>query len=123
MNIETLENGDRQLELSQHERDTLIEVVTYLHDHYDDLDAVIRDFTRAEAKDVFNFFETFDVSQPNYFTEKKMRLIFNVLSETRYLIDAEILEENKHWEDVSDNLFDIIFENLKIRERFEGALR
>tara|TARA_R110002072_G_scaffold221419_1_gene378539 strand:- start:719 stop:1090 length:372 start_codon:yes stop_codon:yes gene_type:complete len=121
MKITTLENGDRQLELTQYERDTLIEVSTYLRDHYDDLEFSIRNFTLDQVNQVKSFLENFDVSKPNHFTEKKIRLIDRVFAETCNLVDSKILEEKEEWDDVSYNLNNLFFDNLQIKKIIEQS--
>ncbi|MDH5722131.1 MAG: hypothetical protein OEY94_02270 [Alphaproteobacteria bacterium] len=122
MKIETLENGDRKLELSEYERDILIQVVEYLRDHYDELEFSIRNFTLDQVNEVIGLLENFDIGKPNYFTEKKIKLLKRVFSEVDHLVGAPLIEEKEHWEDISYNLFKIIFDNLGSGKKYGGRI-
>lgn len=121
MDIKTLENGDRLLTLSAYERDTLIEVATYLRDNYDDLEFSIRNFTPEQVNDVMAMLENFDVTQPNRFSEEDVEACETVFSEVNHLIESLILEEKEHWEDVSYELFRLTFYNLGTDKLYQGV--
>tara|TARA_B100001989_G_scaffold89693_2_gene62339 strand:- start:1615 stop:1986 length:372 start_codon:yes stop_codon:yes gene_type:complete len=116
MKIKTLENGDRQLELSEYERVTLIEVVTYLRDHYGDLEFSIRNFTLDEANEILSLLSTLLDNEITVITLDKVELFHKVTREADNLIISSILDEKDGWQKVLDDLYDMLFDNLGVSQ-------
>lgn len=82
MKITTLENGDRLLELSEYERDILIQVAEYLRDNYDDLEFAIREFTPEDVEYALDLLAKFDLEQGNVLTKDNLFTLMMVFGET-----------------------------------------
>lgn len=125
MNITTLENGDRSLELSEHERDILVQVATYLRDYYSKLDFSIRNFTIDEVCSVISIIGNNNSNSYFVLTRDETKLIHRVFREaTNFVNDLQydsILGECEDMEIVSGELYDLLFENLEIGKLFSKA--
>jgi len=112
MKIITLENGDRRLELSEYERDTLIEVATYLRDNYDDLDFGAKNFTLEQVEAVLSLLNK--PLHPTIFSISlaEIKLIKKVFREVNTLVESSVLDENEDLENISSDLFNLLFDNL-----------
>lgn len=113
MQIETLENGDRQLALSTEERDILVRVVTYLRDHYDELEFAIRDFSREAAADMVQILKSLDLSQAFVWPREKAFSLLTIICETpQFLDDVDWYREDKTLISTVDNIIQHTSKNL-----------
>ncbi|MDH5722675.1 MAG: hypothetical protein OEY94_05070 [Alphaproteobacteria bacterium] len=116
MNIKTLENGDRKLELSEYERDILVRVVTHLRDHYDDLEFAIRDFTVEQADSMLELLKKLHVDQGNILSEDILYLLLTIIAETRQFLDGvEWYQENTDIILTMDKIISLVFNNIRTK--------
>ncbi len=124
MKITTLENSDRQLELSRNERENLIQLATYLYDYYDDLEFSIRKFTRDQALVVRSVLEKNKDQSHVVISKDETILLEDVFSEAENFVsdliyDAKI-DTNADLEIICGDLFDVLFDNLRTKEEIEA---
>lgn len=121
MNITTLENGDRRLELSEHERQTLVQVATYLHDFYGNLEFSIRHFTMDQVLSARSILE----KNKNHLiiSKDEAMLLEDIFSNVNTFMSDLIydskIDDNEDFESVAGELFDALFDNLRTKEEIE----
>ena len=121
MKITTLHNEDRQLELSEHDRQMLNQIVIYLRENFDDLEFSIRHFTLDEANSATDVVENMQDQSVAILDKKKIELLHEVTSETA-LIDPKILDNRDDWYNFLDKWNDLLFDNLEIGQRHNTVL-
>ena len=116
MNITTLENGDRSLELSEYELDILVRVITHLRDNYDDLEFAIRDFTVEQAESMLELLKKHHVNHANTLSEDTLFLLFTIIVETPQFLDGvEWYHKNTDTVITMDNIRTQISKNLRAK--------
>ena len=123
MKITTLENSDRRFELSDYERDILVQVATYIHNFFDDLEFSIRHFTKDQAQTVRSILEDKQGEDHQIISKEQTELIFKVFKEAENFVSDLIydskIDDNEDFETTCGDLFDILFENLTTQEEIE----
>ena len=121
MKITTLENEYRQLDLSEHDRQMLNQIVTYLRDHFDDLEFSILHFTLDEANNATEIIENIQTQSVAILDKKNTELLHEITSETA-IIDSKILDDRDDWYNFLDKWNDLLFDNLEIGQRHSKVL-
>lgn len=121
MNIITLENSDRSLELSGYERDILMQVLIYLRDNFDNLEFSIRNFTLEEANVAIKIIKNLQEKSTSTLSKEQIDLLHDVTWESKNLIDSALLDEREDWWEFLDKWNDFLFDNLEIGKTFDGV--
>ncbi len=123
MKIITLENENRRLDLSKHERKILVQVATYLQDYYDDLEFDIRRFTTDQAQSARSILESNKDQDYLILSKKQTELIDKVFSEAENFMSDLIydskIDQEEDFETIPGELFDVLFDNLRTREEID----
>lgn len=113
MNITTLENGDRKLELSEYERDILVQVITHLRDHYDDLEFSIQSYTLDQVNEAINLLDGFQTETTKNLSNDNIILLKNITASTTYLIDESFFDDDENLYEVSSDFSILLRKNIQ----------
>jgi hypothetical protein len=121
MKITTLQDTNRQIELTPHECDILKQVATYLRDNFNDLEFSLRDFSLEEIQEALAILERYDSDKKIYVTNNEANLFIKIFSEVSALVADALIEENEDLINIPQSLFILLFDSLAAEKIRAGA--
>ena len=105
MEIKDLENGDKELTLTEQEHEILQRVLSYMDEHYDELEFSLRDFSKEDVKRVQGILAQNTVPLIKLNSEE-LKVIENVFAYASDLI-CDVTFEDEVFECVDDTFMTI----------------
>lgn len=123
MKITTVENENRQLELSEYERRILVQVSKYLHDYYGDLEFSIRHFTQNQVQSARLILEKNKDQNHIIISKDETTLLEDIFCYVDTFVNDLIydskIEDNEDFESIAGSLSDLLYNNLRTKEEIE----